>query len=151
MLDSAAALLCVSDHRSYQGEPAMKLESVAKKSMHNVDLPVKYKRGLLDTTSLLYELYEMIDTHAVCDLAYSIEDALAVGVAELAISSAIKRNIDVIGLSGGVAYNEHITGRISESVKDAGFEFIAHKKIPCGDGGVSLGQAVIAGRSEGFS
>jgi len=151
VLDSAAALLGASHYRSYQGEPAMKLESVAKKSVHNVDLPVKCKRGVLDTTSLLYDLYERIDTHAVCDLAYSIEDALAVGVAELAISSAKKRNIDVIGLSGGVAYNEHITGRISESVKDAGFEFITHKKVPCGDGGVSLGQVVIAGASEGIS
>ncbi len=151
VLDSAAALLWISHYRSYQGEPAMKLESVAKKSIHNIDLPVVCKRGVLDTTSLLYELYERIDTHAVCDLAYSIEDALARGVAELAISSAKKRNIDVIGLSGGVAYNEHITGRISEAVKDAGFEFITHKKIPCGDGGVSLGQVMVAGDSEGIS
>ncbi|WP_445475301.1 carbamoyltransferase HypF [Methanococcoides methylutens] len=148
VLDSAAALLGVSHYRSYQGEPAMKLESVAKKSMHNLDLPVRCKRGVLDTTGLLYDLYGMIDTQAVCDLAYSIEDALAVGVAELAISSARKRNIDVIGLSGGVSYNEHITGRISEVVKDSGFEFITHKKIPCGDGGVSLGQAVVAGNSD---
>ncbi|NYT19504.1 MAG: carbamoyltransferase HypF, partial [Methanosarcinales archaeon] len=148
VLDSAAALLGVSHYRSYQGEPAMKLESVAKKSMHSVDLPVIYKKGVLDTTGLLYDLYEMIDTHAVCDLAYSVEDALAVGVAELAVSVAKGRNVDIVGLSGGVAYNEHITGRICEVIKDAGLEFITHNKIPCGDGGVSLGQAVVAGNSE---
>ncbi|KGK97690.1 hydrogenase expression protein [Methanococcoides methylutens] len=150
VLDSAAALLGISQSRSYQGEPAMKLESVAKKGVHNLDLPVVCKRGVLDTTSLLYDLYERLGTHDVCDLAYSVEDALAVGVAELAISAAKKRNVDTVGLSGGVAYNEHITGRICEVVKDAGFEFITHNRIPCGDGGVSLGQAVVAGNSENF-
>ncbi|MGM0771753.1 MAG: carbamoyltransferase HypF [Halobacteriota archaeon] len=145
VLDSASVLLGISHYRSYQGEPAMKLESAAKKGEHNVDLPVRYKRGLLDTTSLLYGLYERLVTHEGCDLAYSIEDALAVGVAELAVSAAKKKSIDVIGLSGGVAYNGHITGRIGEIVKNEGFEFITHNKIPCGDGGISLGQAVVAG------
>lgn len=145
VLDSASALLGISHYRSYQGEPAMKLESAAKKGVHDLDLPVVCKRGVVDTTSLLYGLYERLDNHDVCDLAYSIEDALAVGVAELAVSAAKKRNIDVIGLSGGVAYNGHITGRIGEIVKNAGFEFITHNKIPCGDGGISLGQAVVAG------
>ncbi|WP_440951666.1 carbamoyltransferase HypF [Methanococcoides sp. FTZ1] len=145
VLDSASALLGISQYRSYQGEPAMKLESVAKKSVHNLDLPVVCKRGVLDTTSLLYDLYERLDTNSVDDLAYSVEDALAFGVAELAVSAAKKRSIDVIGLSGGVAYNEHITGRICEVVKNAGFEFITHNRIPCGDGGISLGQAVVAG------
>jgi hydrogenase maturation protein HypF len=144
VLDSAAALLGISHYRSYHGEPAMKLESVAKKGVYNVDLPVICKRGVLDTTNMLYDLYQRLDTHDVCDLAYSIEDALALGVAELVVSSAKKRKIDVIGLSGGVAYNEHITGRISEVVKDCGLEFITHNRVPCGDGGVSLGQAVVA-------
>ncbi|AKB85384.1 carbamoyltransferase HypF [Methanococcoides methylutens] len=148
VLDSAAALLGISHYRSYQGEPAMKLESVARDGVHDLDLPVVCKRGVLDTTSLLYGLYERLDSHDVRDLAYSIEDALAVGVAELAVSAAKKRSIDVIGLSGGVAYNEHITGRICEVVKDSGFEFLTHNRIPCGDGGVSLGQAVVAGYSE---
>ncbi|MEL4304336.1 carbamoyltransferase HypF [Methanococcoides sp. LMO-2] len=147
VLDSAAALLGVCHYRSYQGEPAMKLESVARKGVHDLDLPVVCKRGVLDTTSLLYGLYERLDSHEVCDLAYSIEDALAVGVAELAVSAAKKRNIDVIGLSGGVAYNEHIICRICEVVKDSGFEFLTHNRISCGDGGVSLGQAVVAGYS----
>ncbi len=65
-------------------------------------------------------------------------------MAQLAIRSAKKNNIGVIGLTGGVAYNEHIACRIQDDIKEAGFEFISHSRVPCGDAGVSLGQALVA-------
>ncbi|MBN2488608.1 MAG: carbamoyltransferase HypF [Methanosarcinaceae archaeon] len=145
VLAASSALLGVSGYRSFEGEPAMKLESAAKKGRNIVDLPVICKHGLLDTSQLLYGVYEQLGKRSVHDLAYATEDAVARGVAELGISVAKKRGIDIIGLSGGVAYNEHIVGRISEVVLDAGLEFIVHRNLPCGDGGVSLGQAIVAG------
>ena len=42
-------------------------------------------------------------------------------------------------------YNDHIVRRIREVVEDSGCVFITHERVPCGDGGVSLGQAVVAG------
>jgi len=148
VLDAAAALLGISCYRSFEGEPAMKLESAAKRRIPGtrvVDIPVICERGVLDTTQLLYGIYEHLGTQSVHDMAYSTEDAIARGVAELAVSAAKKRGIGVVGLSGGVAYNGHIVGRIGEVLDDAGLELITHKNVPCGDGGVSLGQAVVAG------
>jgi len=52
---------------------------------------------------------------------------------------------DVVGLSDGVAYNDHIVRRIQQVVEDSGCVFITHKRVPCGDGGIPLGQAVVAG------
>ena len=145
VLDGAAALLGIANRRSFEGEPAMKLESAAKQGADTVELPIVCKRGVLDTTQLLYGVYELLDTHQINDLAYAVENALAMGVAKLAISAAGKYGIDVVGLSGGVAYNDHITSCIHEYVKESGLELITHRNVPCGDGGISFGQAVTAG------
>lgn len=151
VLDAAAALLGICKIRTYEGEPAMKLESAAKKSTHVVDLPIIFKTEkdsgvpVLDTTELLLGVYELFGKHSPADLAFAVEENLATGISELAVSLATKRGLEMIGLSGGVAYNDHITSCIARTVKGAGFEFLAHRQVPCGDGCISFGQAVAAG------
>lgn len=151
VLDAAAALLGICKIRTYEGEPAMKLESAAKKSTHVVDLPIIFKTEkdsgvpVLDTTELLLGVYELFGKHSPADLAFAVEENLATGISELAVSLATKRGLEMIGLSGGVASNDHITSCIARTVKGAGFEFLAHRQVPCGDGCISFGQAVAAG------
>ncbi len=151
VLDAISALLGITHYRSYEGEPAMKLESRARKGK-NMEIPLRFKterlgsekRVVLDTTQIVLNIYENLDVHSRADLAFSAEDAIATGLAELAINAAEKGGIGTIGLSGGVAYNEHITTRVKEIVESNDLTFIRHDKIPTGDGGVSLGQAIIA-------
>ena len=45
VLDAAAAMLGICGIRTYEGEPAMKLESAAKKSTHIVDLPIVFRKA----------------------------------------------------------------------------------------------------------
>ncbi|AEH60774.1 (NiFe) hydrogenase maturation protein HypF [Methanosalsum zhilinae DSM 4017] len=145
VLDAAAALLGICQYRRYQGEPAMKLESAARKSNLNIELPFVCKKGVMDTAQLLYDLYCISDRYSANDLAYAVEDALACGIAKLAVSCAKKKKMDVVGLTGGVAYNGHIVSKIAANIKDSDLDLILHRNIPCGDGGISLGQAVVAG------
>jgi hydrogenase maturation protein HypF len=151
VLDAAAAMLGICGIRTYEGEPAMKLESAAKKSTHMVELPLVFKKaeksGLpaFDTTELLLGVYELFGKYSTADLAFAVEESLAKGISELAVSLALKRGLEKIGLSGGVAYNDHITSCIAGNVKEAGFEFLTHVQVPCGDGCISFGQALAAG------
>ena len=151
VLDAAAAMLGICEIRTYEGEPAMKLESAAVKSTHRVDLPIVFRKAeksglpVLDTTELLLGAYELIGKYSSADLAFAIEDSLARGISELAVSLAAKRGFEKIGLSGGVAYNDHITSCIAGTVREAGFEFLTHLQVPCGDGCISFGQALAAG------
>ncbi len=151
VLDAAAAMLGICVTRTYDGEPAMKLESAAKKSTHVVDLPLVFpkhrKSGLpvLDTTELLMGIYELSGKYSSADLAFALEESLAKGISELAVSLAARRGLEMIGLSGGVAYNDHITSCIAGTVREAGFEFLAHRQVSCGDGCISFGQALAAG------
>lgn len=151
VLDAAAAMLGICGIRTYEGEPAMKLESAAKKSTHIVELPIVFRKagksGLpaLDTTELLLGAYELLGKYSSADLAFAVEESLSKGISELAVSLAAKRGLEKIGLSGGVAYNEHITSCIAGTVREAGLEPLAHRQVPCGDGCISFGQALAAG------
>jgi len=77
-------------------------------------------------------------------LAFGVQSYLAKGLAQLAANEAKRQGVDVVGFSGGVANNEHITQVIRNVVEENGLRFIVHELVPPGDGGVSFGQAVAA-------
>jgi hydrogenase maturation protein HypF len=49
-----------------------------------------------------------------------------------------------VTLSGGVFQNRFLLERMKAALENAGFEVLIHRQVPCNDGGLSLGQAVIA-------
>ena len=109
-------------------------------------LDMVIKKSILNTSCLLEEILHNLGKFSKQDLAYSAHVYIAKGLAELAIQAALDFIIYTIGFSGGVAYNEIITKEISNIVKKAGFTFVNNTKVPPGDGGVSFGQAIIAGK-----
>jgi len=141
VLDSVAAVLGLCHYRSYDGEPAMKLDSKGNEGKQ-LDFPVSIKDSVLDTTEILaHALSLKEDGSRVEDIAFSVEAAIAEGLAKIALKEAKKKGIESLGISGGVAYNNVIVKKASEIVKNSGFKFLQHQEIPPGDGGISLGQA----------
>ena len=147
VLDAVSALLGVCYERTYEGEPAMKLESAAAKGKDTLNLTPEIEGQSLNTTHLLREIFNKRTNYPVSDLAYSAQSYLAKGLAQLAVESAERLNVSAIGFSGGVAYNEHITLALKRIVEESGFMFLIHKYVPPGDGGIAFGQAIVAARS----
>jgi hydrogenase maturation protein HypF len=145
VLDAVSALLGICYERTYEGEPAMKLESAALEGKDLLNLAPKFKGKVLDTTFLVHEIFSKKDSFSAADLACSAQSYLARGLAELAVNEAERLQVKHVGFSGGVAYNEHITATIRKAVEKEGFKFLVHHKIPAGDGGTSFGQAIVAG------
>jgi hydrogenase maturation protein HypF len=85
---------------------------------------------------------------SVADLAYSAHIYLAKGLAALAIQSANAEGVKNVGFSGGAACNQILVWLMRETVEAAGLRLFVHEVVPSGDGGVSFGQAVVAGFSK---
>ncbi|MFQ5793601.1 MAG: carbamoyltransferase HypF [Candidatus Bipolaricaulia bacterium] len=147
-LDAVSALLGICDERTYEGEPAMKLESAAVAG-NALDIPLNFDvdggRKLLNVPALFEEILRLKRKRAVEDVAATAQHALARGVARIAIEAAEANRIPTISLSGGVAYNDRIASAIKAEVETAGYRFYTNEKLPCGDGGISFGQVVAAG------
>ena len=147
-LDAVAAWLGVCQVRTYEGEPAMRLEAAAIRGRaHAIRTQFVEKDGVsrLDVVDLFVRLDQLSEKASIHDVAATAQEALAQGIVTLAIKIAKEQRIESIALSGGVAYNDHITSRIRESVEADGYKFFTNQLVPCGDGGVSLGQAGYAG------
>ncbi|MFP4202507.1 MAG: carbamoyltransferase HypF [Candidatus Acetothermia bacterium] len=149
-LDAVSSLLGVCDERTYEGEPAMKLESFAKRGDPvKIETSFVEKKGVrrFDQSELFYNLIQLKGELPAEDVAATAQRALASGVAELAIEIAENEGIETIGFSGGVAYNESISRTIEDRVKKAGLKFTTNEAVPPGDGGIALGQLWLAGKN----
>ena len=144
VLDAVSAILNVCYERTYEGEPSMKLESLALKGRDALKLNPIIRKNVLNTTEMLLKIYENKEKYPASDLAFSAHAYLAKGLADLAIMKATENNVDAIGFSGGVATNEIIVSIIEEMVEASDLRFVVHRKIPPGDGGLSFGQAVVS-------
>lgn len=151
-LDAASALAGVCEERTYEGEPAMKLEALAARGNgHEIDLPYAAVDGrwVLDAPALLARLAGMIDDGIPrADVAATAQDALARGLSNLAVEAALDREREAVALSGGVAYNDPISTRVRETVAEAGLAFLVNERVPPGDGGIAYGQVAVAAARE---
>ena len=148
-LDAVSSLVGACNERTYEGEPAMKLESFASRgSPRQIELPLIKTQGLLrlDQNSILKRLVELRERLEPADLAATGEWAIAEGMSKLAIDVARKHGISHVGLSGGVAYNDRISALIRQRTREAGLEYFTNEAVPPGDGGVAFGQLWVVGR-----
>lgn len=143
LLDGIASLLDICHKMRYEGEPAMKLESIARKGKDVLQLEPIIKGNVIQTKYLVEYIYENLKLKKE-DLAFSAQEYIAKSLAEVAIQKADEKGIKNIVICGGCAYNEHITSRIKELIEKNGYKFFINEKVPCGDGGISFGQAMVA-------
>ncbi|HUU87193.1 MAG TPA: carbamoyltransferase HypF, partial [Candidatus Glassbacteria bacterium] len=143
ILDAVAAILGICFERSYEGEPAVKLESLAFGGRDVLNQKPAIKDNILLTTPLLLSIFNHRKQYSQKDLAYSAHTYVAEGLAELAIEKALEKGIKNIGFSGGVASNKIISDIIRKKVESEDLNFIVHKQVPPGDGGLSFGQAIV--------
>jgi hydrogenase maturation protein HypF len=155
VLDAAAALLGICRERTYDGEPAMKLESAAVGGHPEVwDLAFTTHEGceVLSSRSLIHTAFERLgaaqdgDMRVIHDIAASFQYNLARGIAHLALHAAEREGIKTIALSGGVVYNHVIRETIRREITGHNGECLINAHYPLGDGCVSFGQCVYAGK-----
>ena len=145
VLDATSALLDIAHIRTYEGEPAMKLEAVSTPGEIFLELPIIQEEGIwkIDVKSLFRDLIEYIeegfDKHL---LAYNIQWSLGSALAEIALKFAK----DSIAVSGGAAVNSIIIKAINHKCREKGISVLTNEKVPPGDGGIALGQITIAGK-----
>jgi hydrogenase maturation protein HypF len=154
VLDAASALLGICRERTYDGEPAMKLESAAAGGRPEAwDLVFSNTGGIqmLSTRALMESALARIreaesgDRRAVFNTAASFQYNLSRGIARLAIDAAQKNGIKTVALSGGVAYNHMIRETIRKEITGSSLSCLTNPDYPLGDGCVSFGQCVYAG------
>ena len=145
VLDAISALLGVCLKRTYEGEPAMKLEAYAN---GGVDLgytpPVRgSRRKTIVVTQLVEWVLDSLGKHRLKDIALTVQKGLGRALAEIALEEALDCGREVYA-SGGASVNTYIIRGAREVLSKSGIRLLLPKKLPPGDGGLAAGQCAIA-------
>ncbi len=141
ILDALSYWLGVCDERTYDGEPAMRMEPLLRRGRRIEGFDTYTESGVIRTAHLFKDVPKDARKE---DVAYSIVDSIVREMVDVACDDAQSRGIDTIGITGGVSYNGPITRMFEDAVRMRGLRPILHSRVPNGDGGISVGQAVIA-------
>ena len=161
LFDTAAALLGFTRATTFEGQAAMWLEQMARKSATEEAYAFPYAEGELDFRPLLEAVVrDRVRGRDVAEIARAFQRGVAQGVAECAraVASSVT---DTLVLSGGVMQNELLMEDLNglldptsakrrqmwgtkDSVLRSEFEVWTNRTVPPNDGGISLGQAAMA-------
>ncbi|MBI5001322.1 MAG: carbamoyltransferase HypF [Euryarchaeota archaeon] len=146
VLDALSFHLGACERRTYDGEPAMRLEPLLERGKPRYRFEAEVKGGIVQTLGLFQQLFELKlkNEWERADAPHSFVRAMTTALTDIAIESAERRGIRRVGLTGGVSYSIPIARMFEERVRKAGLEPVFHQNLPNGDGGISVGQAVRA-------
>lgn len=147
VLDALSTLLHICDERTYEGEPAIRLEQFAMRgdaTALNFPISTSGSRKIqINTSDVLLQALDYLKTSEnLHNIAASAQYALARKIAQVSIKLADRHAITQIGFTGGVAYNFAITLTIKKEIEAAGKVLLQPEKVPPGDAGVSTGQSI---------
>ena len=144
LFDAAAALLGVLHTSSYEGEAAMRLESLAAAP--------RVLEGGWRLNGAVLDLFPLLDALRSCTAeagAGLFHGTLAAGIVAWAVAVAGREGLDVVALGGGCLVNRVLAEAIAHGLRQAGLRPLLPAQAPAGDGGLSLGQAWIAALTSG--
>lgn len=145
LFDTAAALLGFTRRASFEGQPAIWLEQLARTGTTNDAYPFPFDGKELDFRPLLEGLVR--DRHSgrsPQDAALAFQRGIALGIADTITALCREYNLDTAVLSGGVFQNELLLEHLNSLFAFRPVAIWTNHEVPANDGGISLGQAALA-------
>ena len=154
LFDAAAAVLGVRDAINYEGQAAVELEQLADLAETGA-YPAALETGHPFQARGSDLLHGVIDDLTSGVPAPIIAARFHHGVAALIEAGCLamrdRYGLDTVALSGGVFQNLLLLHATVGRLEARGFRVLVHSRVPCNDGGISLGQAVVAAARDGAS
>ncbi len=157
LFDGVAALIGGRHHVTCEGQAAMELESLARRAgkgvpglessgRYPVSLAVRDTGRVIQLDGLLAGIVEDCRKGvSATDIAWEFHDWLVRSLSENVKLAAAETGIDTVVFSGGCLQNRLLLAGCAECCRITGLKPFLPRRIPANDGGISLGQAAIAG------
>ncbi|MBN2602028.1 MAG: carbamoyltransferase HypF, partial [Candidatus Marinimicrobia bacterium] len=148
LFDGVAAIAGLRNFANYEGQSAVEFEQCIHK---NDDSAYEFRviddrdTLILDWKTMIHQLvYDIKENNSLSYISQKFHNGLARGLTLWAEIAQKSTGISDVVLSGGVFMNIYLLRRLKKSLEKKGFNVYTHSVVPCNDGGISLGQVVIA-------
>ena len=148
LFDAVSALIGIRGRIDYEAQAAIEMEMAADESergsypfaiLEKDGVSVVHLKGLF--SAIIQDIENDVSQSRI---AMKFHRTMADMVVQMCQRLAQRSGINRVALSGGVFQNRLLLRLTVAALEEAGFEVLTHSKVPTNDGGVSLGQAVIA-------
>lgn len=146
LFDAVAALLGVRNEITYEAQAAIELETLARSSPPaNHIYPFSIRGQAIQTGDILASIIGDLESGTPQPkIARAFHDTMAEVAVRMALDARAKSGINVVALSGGCFQNRLLQVAAIERIEREGFNVLVHHRVPANDGGLALGQAVVA-------
>jgi hydrogenase maturation protein HypF len=149
LFDAVAALLGIRSTVGYEAQAAIELEMAAHTSTdegaYPFDLVKEGSTWKIGTRSLFdWLIADIRKPVSIPDMSRRFHNGLALVLADVAAKIREERGLNRVCLSGGCFHNVLLFEFVLNALRKKDFEVYFHSEVPAGDGGISLGQAVVA-------
>lgn len=150
LFDAVAALTGLRREISYEGQAALELEMAIEPGTKFRPLAFELQKEsdqlIFDPARCIRQVVAEIRKGTPVGLISGrFHVTLAMMMLEVCRAIRAESGIDRVVLSGGVFQNRFLTEIAVRLLRDADFTVLTHSRVPPNDGGLALGQAVIAG------
>ena len=148
LFDAVSALLGIRKEIHYEGQAAIELEMKADSSDNG-----RYEFDYIERGGKTEIVFDQLIKDIVSDISEKISaeiisarfhNTIAAIVLNICFKIKNQTGIDRVALSGGVFQNSHLMEKTYALLDGNGFKVFTHHRVPTNDGGIALGQAIIA-------
>lgn len=148
LFDAVAGMLGICTKVSYEGQAAMMLEAASFPSD-----TAKYRFDLRDCSYPYRIAMQSVFEEMLFDITCGVSKEVIGGkfhatLIDMIVATAVRlsgeKKCQQVVLSGGAFQNRLLFKNVVEGLKGKGLKVYTHKKVPANDGGLALGQAIIA-------
>ncbi|MDR3677621.1 MAG: carbamoyltransferase HypF [Acidobacteriota bacterium] len=149
LFDAVAAMAGVREQINYEAQAAIELEAVMEEIPQGVGYPfaIRDEEGvwIIDSRPMFLALVRDIRAGVpIGIISRRFHSGFVDVLARTAELVRERTRLDRVCLSGGSFQNCFLSEHLQTRLERNGFQVFTHAEVPCGDGGISLGQALIA-------
>lgn len=144
LFDAVSALIGVRETATYEGQAAVELESICDpQERSGYEIPFTGQEIQLKPlfNQIVSDLYARIPLPTI---SARFHNGLAMTVLQICQQIRAETSLRTVAFSGGVWQNKTLLLKTIQLLRQEDFELLLHHQVPTNDGGISLGQVMIA-------
>ncbi|WP_299981130.1 carbamoyltransferase HypF [Desulfobacula sp.] len=158
LFDAVASLLCIRHKITHESQAAMELEAIADKNLINDIYGFDIVQNKNDDRDGSFEIdmmtcirqitHDLKQSESSGRISLKFHHTLVAAFTKATLRASKETGIQKVVLSGGVFNNDIILNQMIRTLEENNLKVYTHTKVPTGDGGICLGQAVVAAALE---
>jgi hydrogenase maturation protein HypF len=147
LFDAVAAMLGLASEVTFEGQAAIALEAAAEAGIDDrYEFEIEEREpAILDFRPVIVSIAKDISSgRRLGEVSARFHNTMSAAIGEVCSRIGSRDAVNRVCLSGGSFQNLYLLGRTVIELRRRGFDVFLHAQVPANDGGLSLGQAMVA-------